>query len=317
MAEHLNEAVAQSFVAALVAEALVRVWAVSSPHQRFAWRVGALTGPLMLLGAFELWAPVRHSDSFAFGPALFATRHLGALTLWGIGFDRLWPWPAWALGGLLLLRDVVPLIADRTRTLPPEIGPAPEAVTSVVARLCAARQMPAPRVVEVRASAPLLLCVGARHPRLLLSRPLLELLDEGELEAALAHELSHVYRRDVLWGWFLLGARVLQAFNPVAQVMGRLSALELEMRADADAARWTGRPATLASAVLKVYGEAPSVPWGDLTLGDRLQQARTAAVEDRCRALLAGPMEPAAAPPSPALSAAAAAAIGALLFFIT
>ncbi len=317
MAEHLNEAVAQSLVAALVAEALVRLWGVDSPHQRLAWRVATLIGPLVLLVAFELLAPARHGDGFGFGPALFSTRHLRALTLWGTGVDRLWPWPVWGLGALLLGRDLLTLLSERARPQPPELGPAPEVVTSVVARLCEARNMAPPRVVEVRSTEPLLLCVGVREPRLLVSRALIELLDEGELEAALAHELSHVSRRDVRWGWLLLGARVLQAFNPVAQVLGRMSAHELERRADADAAQWTGRPAALASAVLKVYGEGPAVGWGEQTLGDRLEQARAWAVEDRCRNLLARPRQPAWAPPGPALSTMAALAIGALLFFVT
>ena len=316
MAEHLNEAVAQSLVAALVAEALVRVWAINSPHQRFAWRVGSLAGPLVLLPVFEFVAPLRHSEGFADGPALFATRHLGAITVWGIGFDRLWPWPVWALGALLLGRDLWPLLFQKGRALPQEAGPAPAAVTAAVARLCAARHLVPPRVALVRAPSPLLLCVGARRPRLLVSDGLLGVLDETELEAALAHELSHVFHRDVLWGWLLLGVRVLQVFNPVAQVVGRLAALELEMRADADAAQWTGRPATLASAVLKVYGDAPGwPPMGELTLADRLQEARTAAMESRCRRLLA-PVDPNTAP-GPGLSTAAALGIGALLFFIT
>jgi hypothetical protein len=88
------------------------------------------------------------------------------------------------------------------------------------------------------------------------------------------------------------------------------------MRADADAARWTGRPAALASAVLKVYGDAPFLGWGELTLADRLQQARASAVEDRCRRLLSRAPEP-VGPPGRALSTLAALAIGALLFFVT
>jgi hypothetical protein len=315
--EHLSESVAQSLIAALVAEALMRLWDLSSPHQRFQWRLASLVGPGGLLLAFELFAPVRHSERFTDGPALYATRHLAALTVEGVGFDRLWPWPVCALGLVLLGRELWPLVFQQTSALPPEIGPGPAKVRAMVERLCAVRRLEVPSVVEVRAAEPLVLCVGVLHPRLLVSRSLLEVLDEAELEAALAHELAHVYRRDVLWGWVLLWLRILQAFNPVAQVVGRLCALELEVRADAEAARWTGRPASLASAVLKVYGRGHSWPgWGELTLADQIERARTSAIEERCRRLLAAKRGP-SKPPGPVLTTVAAFGIAALLFFVT
>jgi len=158
--------------------------------------------------------------------------------------------------------------------------------------------------------------VGLWRPRLLVSPPLFTLLDEGELRGAVAHELSHVRCHDVLASWVLLGLRVVQAFNPVAQVLGRTVAWETELRADADAARWTGRPATLASALLKVFGTPAPLALSGLSLTARMQRARVFALETRCRLLLDPPASPGDAP-GPFLFTAAALGLGALLFFVT
>ncbi|MDP1827840.1 MAG: M56 family metallopeptidase [Archangium sp.] len=316
MAEHLNEVVLQSLLAALVVEALLRLWEVGSPHLRLACRSFAFVAPLVLLPLFELLAPFRHADWFADGPALIATRHLAAFSVGGIGVDRLWPWPVWALGVLLLSRDLGPLLArgSRPRGLAGEVDTS--RVEALVQSLAVTAGVKPPRVTVVDAPGPVLLCVGVWRPRLLVSARLFALLDEGELRAAVAHELSHVRRHDVLASWVMLGLRVVQAFNPVAQVLGRSLAWETELRADADAARWTGRPATLASALLKVFGTPGPPALGALGLTARLQRARVFGLEARCRLLLAPPEDPSLAP-GPGLLAAAALGLVTLLFFVT
>jgi Zn-dependent protease with chaperone function len=315
VADYLNQVVLQSLVAALVVEALLRLWEVNSPYQRLACRTAAFVGPLLLLPFFELLAPFRHADWFADGPALIATRHLAAFSVWGIGVDRLWPWPVWALGALLLSRDLWPLLAVSPRYAPSTAVDVSK-LEALVQSLAALAGVAPPQVVVMDAPGPMILCVGLRRPRLLVSAGLLELLDEGELRAAVAHELSHVHRHDVLASWLLLGLRVLQAFNPVAQVLGRSLAWETELRADADAVRWTGRPAALASALLKVFGTPTPPPMGGIGLSARLQRARAFGIEARCRLLLAPPEDPTHAP-GPLLLGTAALGLATLLFFIT
>lgn len=315
MSEHLNEAVLHAFLAALAVEAVLRLWPVRSAAVRLACRLLAFAEPLVLLPLFELLAPFRHAAWFADGPALFATSHLAVFTVLGVGLDRLLPWPAGGLGLLLLARDLGPLLTRKT--LPPGSAAADPKVTAEVAQLASVAGVAAPTAERLDSAAPLLLCVGARRTRLLVSQGLVELLDGDELRGALAHELAHVRHRDVLLGWVLLAGRVVQAFNPVAQVVGRLVALETELRADADAARWTGRPAALASALLKVSGGAAAAgSVSGVWLADRLSVARAQALEARCRLLLAAPSAPGeeAGPASVALFAVGLAVV---LFFVT
>ena len=317
MSEHLNEVVLQSFIAALVVEALLRLWRVTAHRERLACRLAALAGPLVLLPLFEALAPFRHADWFADGPALIATRHFAALTVGSVGLDRLASWPVWGLGALLLGRDLWPLLSTRRPARPPLGEPLDTSkLEALVETLCATAGVAPPPVVVVNAPGPLLLCVGVWRSRLLVSPALFALLDEGELRVAVAHELSHVRRHDVLGSWILLGLRVVQAFNPVAQVLGRTVAWETELRADADAARWTGRPATLASALLKVFGKPAAPALAGLGLSARLQRARAFAIETRCRLLLDPPAATEDAP-GPLLFTAAGLGLATLLFFVT
>lgn len=296
MPELLSQVVLHSFIATLVVEALVRTWEVP-PSQRVFCRLASLALPLVLLPVFELFASFRHADWFAHGPALFASRHLAAYP-----FNPLWP--VAALGVLLLIRDV-------RAPSPPQGGESWGEGQHLLESLAKKTGHAAPPIELIESKVPSLLCVGLRKPRLLISTGLVELLDEGELHAALAHELSHAHHRDVAWSWAMLALRLLQPLSPAAQIIGRVTAREFEWRADADAVRWTRRPLALASAILKVHAGAPEVPPGELALSHR---ARALEVEARCRRLL----DPLPETPVPnALLLGAGLGLTTLLFFVT
>jgi Zn-dependent protease with chaperone function len=95
--------------------------------------------------------------------------------------------------------------------------------------------------------------VGARRGRILLSLDLLEVLEEDELAAILAHEIAHLESRDlhVLFSAGLLRDAV--AWNPVAHIAFRKLRLDRELEADRRAADLTGSPLSVASGLLKVF----------------------------------------------------------------
>ena len=95
--------------------------------------------------------------------------------------------------------------------------------------------------------------VGIVEPTVVASRGLLAALDPGEREATLAHELAHWARGGnlrVLGVWAL---RAVQAVNPAALILFRMMLEAEEAACDELAARVTGRPAALASALLKAH----------------------------------------------------------------
>lgn len=69
-----------------------------------------------------------------------------------------------------------------------------------------------------------------------------EQLSPGELRMALAHELAHVRRRDLRWGWVPDLARLLFFFNPLAWLACREWETAREAACDAEALRATDAP---------------------------------------------------------------------------
>ncbi|CAN5724816.1 hypothetical protein BH18ACT15_BH18ACT15_12040 [soil metagenome] len=94
--------------------------------------------------------------------------------------------------------------------------------------------------------------VGGRRGRVLVSRDLLNRLDEEEREATLAHEVAHLEACDsrVVFAAGLL--RDLVAWNPIAHVSYRRLVLDRELEADRRAAAMTGSPLAVASSLLKM-----------------------------------------------------------------
>jgi heat shock protein HtpX len=173
-----------------------------------------------------------------------------------------------------------------TRVLAP--GEEPE-LQAAVQRLCLMADLPRPDVAVNEESQPNSWVVDApgRPPRLHVTRGLLDMLDAHELEAVLAHELSHIAHRDATvmtvvglpgavlqeggatggwWGWWpmQLGRLVALVIGRIASVGTKALSRHRELVADAGAASLTGRPSALASALLKVSGELARIPAADL-----------------------------------------------------
>jgi hypothetical protein len=131
-------------------------------------------------------------------------------------------------------------------------------VAAVVRQLRASRRferalrsvgrVPGAFVFEARE--PYAFCVGLLRPRVYVSRAALDLLDDDELEAVLAHEAHHVRRRDPLR---LLVARALGDglfFLPLVRRLAERYAALAELAADEAAASGRGGRRALASALL-------------------------------------------------------------------
>jgi heat shock protein HtpX len=194
-----------------------------------------------------------------------------------------------ALAGLTAIGAVSAVRARRARDDARTVSPdeAPE-LHATVERLCVVADLPKPELVldPNRQPNSWVIDLPARAPRLHVTQGLLDLLTPEELEAVLAHELSHIVHRDATvisavglpgailleggrdmnMGWWPLMVASLFACVTGALSQAGVNALSRyrEMHADAAAARLSGRPAALASALMKVTGAAATIPKDDL-----------------------------------------------------
>jgi Zn-dependent protease with chaperone function len=318
-----GQAILHAAVAALLVEALLRLWRVDDPGERLEMRWIAIGAPVLLTTAYLLAAPWRSAPWFVERWALFAGAHWDQLRVGGTGVASASSVALAVLGVLLYLRDAVPFVADRLARTTPEDGlphdhPACTRVRRAIDALPAAGRPSTFTVLD--ADSPVLLCTGVGRTAVVISTGTLGRLDEEALRAALAHEAAHLAHRDPLTGWWLMAARTVQFFNPVVQVLAKQAVQDLERRADlAVAAQGQSRQLALAVHALSRAADVHS----DLALpvegshpGERvLASAHRRALDARCQLLIEGVV-----PAPQALRAwrlgLTAAALGVLLFLV-
>ena len=168
---------------------------------------------------------------------------------------------------------------------------------AIIERLCITANLPKPRVAVAQTQMPNAFAVG-RSPStatVCATTGLLELLPPAELEAVMAHELTHVQNRDVMvmtiasffasiasfivqmGFWFGLGGDdddngpgflvvilVSAVVYLVSFVLIQMLSRYREFAADRGSAIITGRPSSLSSALLKISGSMEQIPQRDL-----------------------------------------------------
>ena len=316
-ADLLAQGLFHSLVASLFVEALVRSWAVGHPAQRASLRMLALAYPLVIFPALVLLFPDRAEEPFR-DAALLSGRRWSDVSVLGVDLHRLFVVGLVASGLLLLALDVATLLRTLRRGRPPPGQPEPAHAAALGAAL--APLGPAAPVIYLDRPQPNLFCAGVRRPAIFVTRGALDLLDPGELRAALAHELAHLGRRDPQRSWVMLGLRCVMGWNPTFQVLARAMARDAERLADERGVELGADRLALASALLKLHRATGGVE-GRRTLvfggalAGTLRRARSRDVEQRVRALL----EPAPRPlawPWLRLGLAATSMTG-LLYFVT
>ncbi len=155
-------------------------------------------------------------------------------------------WPAWLLVGwfAIVAGQTFRLLVQSRRLgrLLKQAIPANDAIAALVAELAGEvklRRVPA--VVLVNNDCPLFVC-GLWQPTLVMPSRLLASLSSAERRQVILHELAHVKRRDLFWGWPVEIARTIYFFNPLVYWVGYQLRLERELACDQLAMARSGHP---------------------------------------------------------------------------
>ena len=172
---------------------------------------------------------------------------------------------------------------------------APE-LHEMITRLCALADIPKPKVAVVRTEIPNAFATGrnAKNAVVAVTTGILDQLDRSELEAVIAHELSHIKNRDVMImtiasflstvAFFIVrnsfyfrmstsdrkggGLAAAVFVSIIVWIVSSLLIKALsryrEFSADRGSALITGHPSNLASALMKISGRMSRVPKEDL-----------------------------------------------------
>jgi heat shock protein HtpX len=216
-------------------------------------------------------------------------------------------------GGFLFVQyffsDRIALFSMRGREVSPQQAPE---LHQMIDRLCALADMPKPRVAVADSDVPNAFATGRNQKAAVLcvTTGILRRLSAPELEAVLAHELSHVAHRDVAvmtiasflgilagfvvrsslyagayggGGWgrsndnrdntgavILLVVLASAVVYALSFVLTRALSRYRELSADRAGAILIGRPSLLAAALVKVSGEMARIPTRDLRAAEPL-----------------------------------------------
>ncbi len=224
----------------------------------------------------------------------------------GVDFWSLMAIAAVMLGIQYFFSDKIVLASSKAQIVTPEQAPR---LHAIVDRICAETGLPKPKVAIVPTDVPNAFATGRsqRHSVIAATQGLLNRLNEDEIVAVLAHELSHVKNRDVavmtiasflstvahfimisfMFGGGMGGGGQGQRRNTgglvlvfilssivygVSLLLTRLLSRYRELAADRGSAFITRRPSTLISALLKISGQMERMPKKDLRSEEGLNQ---------------------------------------------
>jgi heat shock protein HtpX len=221
-------------------------------------RVSLLTG-LYSLSIF-FWGFMALSIAFCLGMSSF------------VAYNRVWGVPLAASGAVLTslaLSAGVSVVVWRRgaegvlRRIPTRAADAREKwLADYIGLVSRFESLPA---VELRIKdddKPLAMAVSGRRDVVIVSTGLLSALDRDEVESVVTHELMHIKNHDSRFKVFSTVMSRFMFFDPFSKFFDPAVHREREYLADEMSGRTTGKPGSLASALLKIHATANGGPGG-------------------------------------------------------
>jgi len=165
----------------------------------------------------------------------------------------------WRYGNAAVIRKFAPRILEDTES----------SLQAYVDLLGEFEGVPHVRVLIVESDEALAMAVGGMDRSILLSRGLSSILERDELDSVIAHELMHLKHHDAEFKVFSRVLSRILFFDPFSKFFDPAVHREREYLADEMGGRSSGKPAALASALLKIAsrGAPAKASWGLSILG--------------------------------------------------
>ncbi len=229
---------------------VTRLWpAMPAGARRWLWWLGSLrllTGlvsiPRFTIDWAPRWEPVESATDrlTAIGDALATPVHATPQATWRppmnvIELMLVAIWVAGVALGLVLMARRLVRLRRRWRAAVPFVDPRAAAWRAEWAVALGRNRLPE---IRVGADTEVPLAVGLWRPGILLQRNA-ERLSDNALRLVLAHEMSHLRRRDPLLGWVPAAAEIFFWFHPLVRLAAREYLAAREELCDRDALRAT------------------------------------------------------------------------------
>jgi len=115
------------------------------------------------------------------------------------------------------------------------------------------RRFFAAKLLQSPSDLPFVYSVGSKESVVVISEGIIRDLESDELEAVLTHEVAHLKNNDTRLGAIMAVYKKLLFFDPLVRLIESAVHREREFIADEFSAKETGKPMSLASALIKIH----------------------------------------------------------------
>jgi Zn-dependent protease with chaperone function len=258
---YMVQSIAHSVLTLFIVETSLRIWQVSDARERFRYRLLVLVLPLGMFPIFQLVNPDRGSFYFVQDAALFSSLNWINIGVFGVRpFFYLFFLVAGAVSIVVLLQEVVPILKDwlhkpqKQENTGRAAGPV---IQEMVGEISAALNIDKPSVFVVDDEIPLIFTAGTKDHSIIMSEPLLSVLNDKELRCALAHEAAHIVRRSNITTLLVFFVRICMFYNPISLLEFRKLVQDDEHICDDITVSVTEDPLSLASALRVFFLDVP------------------------------------------------------------
>ncbi|MFC1874199.1 M56 family metallopeptidase [Chloroflexota bacterium] len=257
---YLAQAVFYSLITVIVFEGMSIIWQIHESLSQIKFRLLMLLLPMLCPPLYYLLYPPRTAFYFRNQIALFdLNKWLGLPLVGSIAVWHLFLAMLVTTAIVFLIKEVYPMLkyyVGRRHSLPLiEPGQFSE-LDAALMRLSQDKEITIPVVLLSPEDIPIAYILSRKT--LVISVAMLRLLDSDELESVLAHEIAHLSRQVVVINRVLLTLRFLMFYNPIAFLVFRRVINDIEKLCDDIAIRFSAKPLSLTSGLLKILRHATS-----------------------------------------------------------